>query len=182
MEVSGDSVAVGELLREGLIDFCPPCALLCFFRSADSGVVYWHWLHLLDTGQVSASGLARGGSPVTCQRPLDWQSRLVGDWQPHTSTLPLLKANSSYSQLAQVALFSVSQTPPTSVRPTDSNLQPPLPRILSSFLANNIWTPGVCSLLQASLLGLPPDGSQVQPPSSASSPPTIQIGPVPMTG
>lgn len=143
MEVSGDSVA--ELLREGLIDFCPPCALLCFFRSADSGVVYWHWLHLLDTGQVSASGLARGGSPVTCQRPLDWQSRLVGDWQPHTSTLPLLKANSSYSQLAQVALFSVSQTPPTSVRPTDSNLQPPLPRILSSFLANNIWTPGVCS-------------------------------------
>ena len=37
-------------------------------------------------------------------------------------------------------------------------------------------------LLQVSLLGLPPDGSKMQPPSSASSPPTIQIGPVPMTG
>ena len=164
MEVSGKSVA--GLLREGLINFCPPCALLCFFRSPDSGDVYWHWLHLLDTGQVSALGLARGGSPVTCQRPLDWQTgRRLATQHFHPS--------SPQSQLVVLltcsALFSstVYQTPPTTVRPTDSNLQPPLPRILSSFLANNIWTPGVCSSskphslalllmdLRCSLLALP---------------------------
>ena len=126
--------------------------LLCFSPPSYSQDVNRRWLHILDARHMSGQG--RGcRSLVTCQRGLDTRV----EWQASTSILtPGLTLAKLYSQLASSILMLLLILAKLYSRLASSILlglaepahqvqahwqQPPLPRILSSFLANNIWTP-----------------------------------------
>ena len=161
--------------RAELMNFCPLCAILCFFRSADWGDVNWHWLHLLDTSQVSAGGLARAGSLVTCQRGL------ADCCSTGNQTLPSFLTSKPTRTLSLLCSILSSPTRPPASDPLTATSSPLLPRILSSFLANNIWTPGVSSK-PPSLALLLIDPPRCSLPLHVASTLTIEIEPVLMTG
>ena len=139
------------------MNFHPLFAFLCFLRLPDWGDVYRHWLHLLDTGQVSAWGLlARGGSPVTCQRLLDTEQTLATQhFHP-----------SSHRQLVLSALLYSPRSSRLHPRPSSPLTATSSPQNTEQLSCEqHLDSAGVSGgglLLQGSLLDLHVDVSQAQ--------------------